>query len=88
MPSLTSGEGMALKISTPRPRGDNAARSLMITLPSFTKGEGAKLHDASTPYATGQETTNKELGFKPSSPRDLQGSSPINHARELVHKYT
>jgi hypothetical protein len=88
MPNPTNGEGMALKISTPYSKGDNAATSPMTTLPSFTKGEGAKLHVVGTPYATSQETTNKEKGFKPSSPRDLQGSLLINPACELVHKYT
>jgi hypothetical protein len=39
----TSGEEVALKISTPCPRGDNATRSPMTILPSFTKGEGTKL---------------------------------------------
>jgi len=88
MPNPTNGEGMALKISTPRPKGDNAATSPTTTLPSFTKGEGAKLHVVSTPYAASQETMSKEKGFKPSSPKDLQGSSLINPACELAHKYT
>lgn len=52
MPNPTNGEGMALKISTPRPKGDNATTLPMPTLPSFTKGEGAKLHVVNTPYAT------------------------------------
>ncbi len=63
MPNPTSGEGAALKISTPRSRGDNATRSHVTTLPSFTKGERAKDHVVGTPHEVGQETTSKELGF-------------------------
>ncbi len=63
MPNLTSGEGTTLKISTPRPKGDNATSSHVTTLPSFTKGEGAKDHATGTPHAIAQETTSKELGF-------------------------
>jgi hypothetical protein len=54
MPNPTSGEEVALKISTPRPRRENATRSPMTTLPSFTKGKGTKLHAIGTPYATSQ----------------------------------
>jgi hypothetical protein len=88
MPNLTSGEGVALKISTPCPRGDNETRSHVTTLQSFTKGRGTKEHVVGTPYAIGQETICKELGFRPLSHGDLQGSSPINLTWELAHKYT
>ncbi len=85
MLNLTNGKGVALKISTPHPRGDNATRSHVTTLPSFTKGRGAKDHAIGTPYVVSQKTTSKELRFRPG---DLQGSSPINLVWELKHKYT
>jgi hypothetical protein len=86
MPNLTSGKGTTLKISTPHPNKDNATRSIVITQPSFTKGERTKNHVIGTPYAVGQETTSKKLGFR--SLGDFQSLSPINLAWELMHKYT
>jgi hypothetical protein len=88
MPNLINGKGATLKISTLHPIGENAARSPVTIPPSFTKGGGAKDHVVGTPYAVGQETTSKELGFKPLSPKDLQGSLPINPAWEFTRKYT
>ncbi len=59
MSNLTCEERTIFKISASSPRGGNATRSPMTTLPSLNKGRGTKDHAISTLYGTNQETIGK-----------------------------